>query len=235
MNLTNPLTLIWLLILLLITCYAFFYICCFYYFFITNFFNFNNNNCYKELNIKEIKAQAGMYVHLSFISDYESRCDCHPLTNYYFITDDLSLNLNFKLKWLRYSVEAFKYIKNCLTCEEYIEDILKFESNFKDANSIQNIDILKNLQNQQHIITLFINNKIIIIDDDFNIDILIEELNAINMKIFDNCNSDTINSELYMISEDDMVDIKLNLNLIEYIALTSNKCSITFASVLYGE
>ena len=232
MNLKNPLDLILLLISILITFYSFIRICYFYYIIIIDFFkfffNFNNNNknCYKKLNIKELKTE--LNVHIEFASKYWT--ESHPLSNYYFKTNDLSLNLECKLKWLKYAIAAFKEIKNALTYEEYIENLFNFEANFLDSQSIQNIDILKNLQNQQPIIILFIKDEEIVIDDDFNIDILIEKLNTTNIKFF--YDSDVTNKNWFMISENDTIKLKLKLNLLEYIALTSDKCAIFFFSVL---
>ena len=235
-TLYDILNLITLSPLLILIFYALWCICYFYYFFIKIcikiFNNLKNKDSYENLNIQEIKTEINVeFIDLDFYSKYPD--ELHPLSNYYFLTNDLSINLDFKLKWLKYSIAAFIQIKNLLKDEEYKFELLNFNINFETKNSIQNITLLKDLQNNEPVLELFVNNEIISINDSFDVNNLIQTLNLINMEIYSN--TKTKNKNLFIISESEIIKIKLKLNLADYIYLTSNKTFIYFSEVIFDE
>ena len=190
--------------------------------FITSYTKSKNN--YIKLDIQEPGEFSPSIV---YEGDPEEKERVHPLSKYHFEIDDLSLNLNCKLKWLKYAIKAFKIIKELLNDEEHKTCYLNFNTCFKQNETIQCLAILKDLKEEKQIIQLFIYDSIVIIDDDFNVDKFVENLNDINYKCYLTLDDNSINSYIYSI--EDIIKLKLKLNLFEFIFLTSEEFSLDFS------
>ena len=186
-----------------------------YYFYKTTLSSFNKKN----LNI--MKGEEYVHVYWNCLEEDEEETvmnkSLHLPINYYFITEDLSLNMKFKLKWIRYYIRAIRGVVDILNDEELLFENLTFENNIDCDKTLQKIFSLKNLKHEKHTIELFIENELIIVDSEFDIDFLIENLNNINNT-----------SESFIYSTSSTIDIKLKLNLLEFIILTSSNCSLGF-------
>ena len=195
-------------------------ICYFYYililFIIKNFFNNWEKQKSKSLNIIDVVDH--IYIDLS--TNDVDLSELHPFSDYYFEWQDLSLNLNCDLKWIKWGTLFFKTIKTTLNDKYYIENYLNFEANFKFNNTIQSLNLLNLLEKKENVIELHINElfaydiqNIYIIDEKFNIDDLIKK--------FNNINNDTNSLRFY--KENETITFKLKLNIIEYLVLSSKK------------
>lgn len=139
------------------------------------------------------------------------------LSNYYFIVEDLSINIKSNIKWIRYSFKFAKSITEILTDEDLKEEYLNFDSNINSSITLQQLSFLKNIKYERHTIELFINDDIILVDSNFNINTLIEKLN----------NTNTV-ADYPVYSEYDSIELKIKLNLIEFIIFNSYKYSFGF-------
>ena len=192
--------------------------------FINNFFQnyIKNNNKIKieDLNIMNGEERLGVF--LSHEIHYQQ--EHQFITNYYFILEDLSFNIICNIKWIKYGIKSIIQLKNILISKDYIEEYLIFENNINSNDTLQQLFLLKNIKNEKHIIELLINENLISIDDNFNIDILIEKLNVEN----------NIQSS-YVYSENDLILLKLKLNVVEFIILSSKKYGLNFSTILSNE
>lgn len=188
-----------------------------YYYYQNKSLSFKKKN--KKINI--IGGEEELNVYLDYYEEDMEKTEISknlfsPI-HYYFIGEDLSLNFTFKLKWIRYYVKAIEGIIDILNDEKFKLEKLSFENNIDCNETLQDLSSLKNLNHKKYIIELFVEDKFIIIDDKFDINILIEDLENINDI-----------SEFVVYSAYSIVNIKLKINLLEFIILTASNYSLGF-------
>ena len=192
---------------------VYFVIICIYYFYQYIFINSKKNLNKKKLNI--MKGEEFLIVSLSTIPS--SSKSYHFLKNHYFILEDLSFNIKSNIKWIRYNIKIAKSIVKILNDEDAIIECFDFDDNINLNETLQELSSLKNIQCQNHTIELFVNGDFYMIDDKFNVDVLIEK--------WDDSNSI---ENFFIYSENDFIEIKIKLNLIEFIILTSGNYYFNF-------
>ena len=120
----------------------------------------------------------------------------HPVSDYYFKLDDLSINLFVSLKWIKWGFKFFQLIA------ENLDDL---------KNDLQLEDMIS--QSLQKINNITEENKKILIDD-----VEIEDVE----KLLDRINNFYLNDKfLNIFDQNTKIQIKLKLNLREYLILTN--------------
>jgi hypothetical protein len=127
------------------------------------------------------------------LSEEISSKTTHPVSDYFFKIDDLSINLLISLKWLFW---GYKFLSSI---SEKIKDLDEYEISCLITNSIQSPSIL-NISEENHII--LIDNNII----KNNNELLNLVSNLYSLKIFD---------------ENTKIHLKLKLNLREYLIVSN--------------
>ena len=219
------------------TCCVCFYIYYFYYFIliilVDEIFVYLEKKKIKKLNIIPLDKNIDMYLFVNEDNEENVKFK-HPFMDYYFNSQDLSINFKCYLKWIRCGHSLLTFFVNLLNKPEFI--IFNFESIFKDNNTIQILDVLKNIKKEKHILEIHIINnwynslidgfaKIYIVDENFNIELFIEDLNNTNdsfLKTNDNTNNKAPHSE------NDLIEFKLKLNILEYLSLSSKQIFLMF-------
>ena len=179
-------------------------------------------NKIKKLDIIPLDKNINMYL---FVNDENIKIK-HPFTNYYFSSEDLSINFKCSLKWIRCNYSLLIFFINVLNNSEF--KTFNFESIFKNNNTIQSLNFLKNIKNEKHVLTIHIRNKnnkfltdkfeaVFIVYEVFNIDLFIENLNNINNEHHE-----------ILYSENDLIEFKLKLNILEYLSLSSRRVVLMF-------
>ena len=192
---------------------VYFVIICIYYFYQYIFINSKKNLNKKKLNI--MKGEEFLIVSLSTIPS--SSKSYHFLKNHYFILEDLSFNIKSNIKWIRYNIKVANSIVEILNDEDAIIENFDFDDNINLDETLQKLSSLKNIKRQKHTIELFVNDNSFMIDNEFNINALIEK--------WDNDNNI---EDFFIYSENDFIEIKIKLNLIEFIIFSSNNYFFSF-------
>ena len=144
---------------------------------------------FKELNSKIIKFDSSY--EFGFYED-PSMIRMHPVSNYYFKLDDLSINLLISFKWILWGYVFFDSIS---------KNLIKMNDDDYMWSSI----ISKSIQND---IKIDENKHLFFLDDTI--------INTIDdlYKMIETCN-------LYKFDENDKIHFKLKINLREYIILSN--------------
>lgn len=219
-----------ILFLLLIIVVICFIIILYFYYYIINYYFFEivfYDTDYKELDILEVDKNLCVY-----LSNNKELIKNHPLINYYFEVEMFSITLDIKLRWLKYGIKFLTSIKDCLNNDEYLENFSSFDHIFENNLTIQSLNFLRDMENYDEAIFLHmykgnshsdyvkynVDNAMYVINDTFNVNTLIEELNNKNkINCLITCN------ENYIYSEDDLIKLRLTLNIRDYIVLSSDK------------
>lgn len=230
-NFTNLNTfLLWLFLGLLY--YIIIVIFFFYYIIVTFFFEKFIDNQFDE-NYKDLEIiQVQNTVRISMSYNNLKLIQPHPFINYYFDSLDLSLNLECELKWINLGWEFFKTIIEVLETNQIIKNYFIYDNNFQFNNTLQSLIELKRLKNKKHQLQLFIKKKsnfdiffedvVYEIKNKNDINILIDSLNTYNKNYYLNNNNNNI-SFYNTYSNNDLIEFKLKLNVIEYLVFSSKK------------
>lgn len=131
-----------------------------------------------------------------FFYDYERGLNLSPVSNYFFIVHDLSINLHINLKWLYWGYNFFKLL------DENIDNLEEFDRFDKiTEDSIQGCIDLKNEKKERK---LYFDGM------------LVKDVNDLN----------NIIKEYYLLDifdENTIISVKLKLNFDEYFII-SNVC-----------
>ena len=192
-------------------------------FFFEKFINEELDQTYENLEIIPIENNVRIIISFTSLKLIKS----HPFINYYCDSLNLSLNLECKLQWINFGWKLFKTITDTLNDKQVIQDYLMYDSNFQHNNTLQLLTELKNLEKKNYQIQLFIKKKpnfgefieedFYVIENQFDIDNIINELNNSNKTFYNNNNISSNN--IYL--KEDIIRFQLKLNIIEYLLFSS--------------